>query len=78
MKRLIHILWLKFHVKSLKSRRAKTILEFSRRNPKRASRVDNLEDLIPVYLKEIDMEIIYRERLIKTIYNNHKEKSKSI
>jgi len=78
MKRLLNILWLRFNIRSLKNERAKTLFNISKENPKRASRVGNLEDLRPRYFKEIDMEIDSKERLVKIMSNNSIKKCSSL
>jgi len=74
MKRLLQILLLKLRINSLKNKRAKTIFDISRENPRRASRVGNLEDLRPAYFKEIDKEIDTKERLVRILSKESKEK----
>ena len=67
MKKILHILFLKFEISSLKRKRKNIILDISVKHPKRASRVDNLEDIRPLVFKEIDEKISSKERLIKVI-----------
>jgi len=64
MKRLMHILWLRLSLYSLKNKRKDALLEIYVKYPKEVSRVDNLEDIRKDYFKEIDREINSKERLI--------------
>lgn len=67
MKKFLQILWLKYSVYTLRNERERAIANIYNRNPKRANRVANIEDINPTYFEDIDIKINSRERLIETL-----------
>jgi len=78
MKTILKIWWLKAGIIKLKSKRKSAILEISQNQKKQASRVNTIEDVNPAYFKEIDEDIVAREKLISILTKDSLNNFRSI
>jgi hypothetical protein len=61
----LKILLVKRQLRILRNNRREALLDISVNQPREAARVAHLEDVRPLYFRDIDLEIASRERLLR-------------